>query len=959
MCRSVVLLVVFICAVAGSALGQNRTTTPAVASANDQNLTAEELAVNADRLYGLGQFAEALALYRKFIESFGQAKEAQPAIRQMRYPIAMCLFHLKKLSEAVEAIDEALKNEPPLDLQQRQDLTFWKGVCLFDEDPEKARASFEQFLTMFPPNADRDPSYMRQFPATHKIPEAKLLIGSTYFAQDKFKEAAAYLAKIKGGLIPVNRGRATVLELRSLIEGDDLPAALKLVMQEYPNMGDLVQLITFQTLTLQMGSLFLEKGENRSALICLQRIWDSERLLRHQRAKLEDMESKLTVAQANQKDEPYAAFLLGQLVSSVKREIKNFDKIPNFDSALRMRVAYAFQKMERYRECALVLDAMLRDLPPDPVVEAASVNVIQCWSVIEDWDKAVASANMFLEKFPESAQVPFVLYLKGGAEEKRFKYDDAIACYDEILKKYPTSEYAPRGLFMRGFTLLLADRSKEAIPDFERFQREYPQHEMADAAAYWYGMSFSLDKQFERCRRAMSDYLTQRKDGAYKGGAIYRRAYCAQQLEDYQTSIKELQAFLKEYPNHEENAEARVLLSDALMNEGRIDEGIAMLKTIPSTIPDQGLYEEAYFKISKALKLQEEYGKFRDHNQAFIDINPRSLRVGEAIYNVGWVNRQEGDTEKARNTYWQAIEKYGNDADIHSVDELFPALSKLYKGESADSAAYLAKLRDMAHEADGSGKKALAMRALWAQAQAVKKSDPAQSTQLLLDAATRADVSKTNPLLLADFAEVLIAEKKEKEGEQMWRDLVKWNPRARQKDRALAALGLLEMQKGDEKKALDYFDRFEKETMGSLLFGKIMLAKAELLSKRGDPAGARKALETLLANKFASGQDKAQALYRIGESYMKEGDPKLAIPYYQRVYVMYGRWRDWVAKSYLRSGEAFEKLADKDAARRTYQEFLENESLKDLPEGPEAKQRLDALGGPLPAAPAPEKSAQG
>ena len=42
---------------------------------------------------------------------------------------------------------------------------------------------------------------------------------------------------------------------------------------------------------------------------------------------------------------------------------------------------------------------------------------------------------------------------------------------------------------------------------------------------------------------------------------------------------------------------------------------------------------------------------------------------------------------------------------------------------------------------------------------------------------------------------------------------------------------------------------------------------------------------------------------------------------------MHGRWRDWVAKAYYRSGEAFEKLDDYASVRRTYQELAGREAL--------------------------------
>ena len=93
--------------------------------------------------------------------------------------------------------------------------------------------------------------------------------------------------------------------------------------------------------------------------------------------------------------------------------------------------------------------------------------------------------------------------------------------------------------------------------------------------------------------------------------------------------------------------------------------------------------------------------------------------------------------------------------------------------------------------------------------------------------------------------------------------------------------------------------------------------------------------------------EQAEALYRAGESHMADGKPDLAVPYFQRIYVMHGRWGEWVAKAYLRSGEAFEKLNDTASARRTYQELAAKEDLASFPESQLARDRLQALGGPL------------
>ena len=910
------------------------------------DMTADELMLRADEAYNKREFGEAAKLYRNFFRDFGKSKEPQviDIIRRRSYTLAMSLVQAKSFDEAMEEISAALAKTPPLDPWQIQELTFWLGVSQMQEQEyEAAVDTLEKFLGLFPPGALANPSYVKQYQAATKIPEAQVLIGTSLLLQEKFQDAASNFETIKGGLNPADRGRATVLQFYSLLQDKEFEAALRLVEEEYPRMGDLLQLVAFQTLTLELGNHFLEGGHYRDAILCLQRVWTSERLLKHQSDRLADLESKLVAAEANTASDPYLKLSLAQQIAKVSREVEGFQKIENFDSALRLRLATAYQKMKRYRESALIMEDMLEEMPPDPLVEAASVNLVQSWGQLERWPKVIESSKKFAEVFPKSKNLPLVLYLQGLAEQKFLAYDDAVATFELITKKHGSTEFAPRAQFMKGFTLLLAEQNAAAIEAFEAFTKKHPKHELADAAAYWRGMGFSLDTQYETAREVLAGYLDVKKNTAYRSAAVFRRAYCAQQLEDYTTSIRELSDYLKKYPGGEESSEAKILLGDALMNEGRMEEGIAAFESIPPE--DTRFYEEGIFKVGKALKLMEEYPRMREHMEAFVASSPRSPRVAEAIYNIGWVYRQDEQEEKAREIYWEAIEEYGSDPSIRSVDDLFPALSKLYKGPE-QTAQYLAKLRDLREEAVD--RSVLAMRSLWAQAQALRKTEPDRARDLLVEASGLANVQETNPLLLADMADALLASGREAEGETMWRDLVKWNPRAPQKDRAFATLGLLELKRGNEKAALTLFNRFERETLGSILLGKIMLARASLQETRGQHAEARKSLEVLLSSQYATGPEKCEALYRTGEIYMKEGKPELAVPYFQRIYVMHGRWSDWVARAYYRSGEAFEKLKDTLSARRTYQELSEREELSDLEATVKARERLQALGGPLP-----------
>ena len=917
------------------------------------DLTADELMIRADSARNEKRFGEAAKLYQRFIDDFGQTNEKpiQELIRRRRYDLAICYLKEKQFSAALPAVEAALALNPPLEQRQQQELQFWLGVCQMQEkEYEAARASLEKFLGMFTATNLANPRYLEDFPAAKNLDEARLLIGTALILEEKFAEAAAFLAGVKDRMNAMDRGRATVLELYALMQAGDRDAALVLVRGESSRSGEFLQVVAFQTLVLQLGGTFLEEGRLRDGIDCLQQVWSRDRLLKHQRARLEDLESRLAAAQL--KGDTALEVSLSQQANKVKREIGTFAKIENFDSALRLRLARAYQLMGRHREAALIMEQMLAQMPPDPLVEQASVSLVQSWNAIERWPKVVEAAEEFGKVFPSSKSLPLVLYLAGIANQRALDYPAAIARFDEILASHPKSEYAARARFMKGFTQLLAEENAAAIKTFDTFRKDHSKHELADANAYWRAMAHSLDKRFEEARAELDAYLNAFPDGRYRAEAVFRRAYCAQQMEDYETSIAELGAFLRNFPGAEQASEAKILLGDALMNEGRMEEGIAAFAAIDPA--DTRFYEEGVFKTAKALKLMEEPDRLRTLMEDFVAGHPGSPRVAEALFNIGWIHRQAGDPAKARDIYWEAIGEYGNDPLIWSVDDLFPALARLYRGPE-EQAQYLARLRDLREEADGANQTVLAMRALWAQGDALRRTDPERSREILVEAAARADVRSVNPKLLADFADAMLASGRESEGELMWRDLVKWNPRAPQKDRAFAALGLLELSRGNERAALNLFDRFERETLGSALLGRIMLARAGLLADRGDYDGARKSLETLLASPFSGGQEKAEALYAIGEIHMRQNKPALAIPYYQRIYVMHGRWKEWVARAYLRSGEAFEKLGDTLSARRTYQELDERGEFTDFAETSRARSRLQELGGPLPPeTPTPE-----
>jgi tetratricopeptide (TPR) repeat protein len=137
----------------------------------------------------------------------------------------------------------------------------------------------------------------------------------------------------------------------------------------------------------------------------------------------------------------------------------------------------------------------------------------------------------------------------------------------------------------------------------------------------------------------------------------------------------------------------------------------------------------------------------------------------------------------------------------------------------------------------------------------------------------------------------------------------------------------------------------------------ISLLRAHLLRAGGRINDAIRLYEDILANRTARGPMWPKALYGLASAYAELGDHRRAIPYYQRIYVMYAGYTGLTAKAYYYSGRCFERLHDMAAAVNSYRALLADERLRGCPEATLARERLEHL--PVPAAPAAQTKESG
>jgi TolA-binding protein len=533
------------------------------------------------------------------------------------------------------------------------------------------------------------------------------------------------------------------------------------------------------------------------------------------------------------------------------------------------------------------------------------------------------------------------------------RYEDASATFLLLFEKFPQSQHAPRAHFLAGYALLNEEENRRAIALFDDHARRFAKGEFTQDAAYWRAMAMLYDADWKEARKAHEAYIRKYPDGSYAADSRFRGAYTLFREKQYGEAIEALQSFLEEHPEDALFNEANNLLGDCHFAEGRVTEGIeAFTRSKLAGEEDHATYDYAVFRTAAGLRGLEEKEKLRTHLSAFLEQRKDSPRIPEAVGLLGSLHRSEGDVGQARQIYWQALEIYGNDPEAEAVEGILASLAKLYRGND-DADDFTRLLREKTSQASKASKTTLAARFKWAR---TANADDREKAELMRQIGTDTPLRELPAAILADLGDHYASAGKDKEARDSYRTILSWWPRSRARDLAWAGLGLLAAGQGKRDEALEWFDRYEDQAGDMRFLPRVVLARAAIYEEQGRVKDATAEYNRVLGMRAARGLPVVTALTRLGELHEKQGEWQLAIPYYQRVYVLYGHFAAQSARAYLRSAEAFEQLDRKQEAANTLDEMLSMESLKETPEYAEAAKKARTLPAPNRVAqePAPE-----
>lgn len=911
------------------------------------SLTAQQPAVEdeaPDALYrnGLahftgGRYAEAAGYFQRLISVFGSEPELQKDLETVYYALGCSLYNQGLYEETITTFGTFLTKYPE---------------AKFRDEAAFRMAAASQALEDYPKAIDAFQKVVAEWPGSPFAEDAAYQVAQCYIAQDRSVDAVKTLEEFVVAYPDSDLfAQAKVFLARAYFQSGKITEALA-ALESVQNMTrSLDHLVYANFLAIEIGDAAFDNTEYEQALSAYRRVRTKDSMIRLQQRLIGRMENELAYMAAVKVDPSMLAERfraerrMKASLGATKDSLAKLEGMPDYDAGLFHRIGRCFFAVDRYWEARVAFTRVVAEATEPSIKEAGQFDLVLVLNRLRRFDEVVVAADAYLaaygedEKLIKNARVPAVGFMRAEAFVNRELFEEAEKEMKALAAKFPQHAQRARIDFYIALSIAMQERFGESIALFEKWLQDYPANIAVTEVEYWLPVAQFYDGQYAKALPQFIDYAQKYPESIYAPEAAYRAAMCKYSLEDFRGAALDLAAWLGRYPDHSFKWEALVTQGDALSAAGMLDEA---RKTYLKLTPEAGSFHflgmQQLVKVYKALETEKDFAEMANVFSEFIRQNPDSPHVIEAAYNAGWALRQIKRTNEARMLYWSVIERFGNNRNWEGFGPLLKDVKGLYGDQPEGS--FDAAVKQAEEKARSGGRVTLISRLVLAGFQWQKR-DSFEGAQELI---RRFNVEALDAEALAYVGESLVRGGDPQKGMEYLDILLKTFPKSRYLDVAYArkAEALRASGKAEEGLAMVNL-AIEKAYESSTLLDAIF-TRAQCLQALNRYDDAISDFNTLLANRATPRMVKPQAMLGIAACLESKGDVKKAIPYYQRIYVLYKAYTEPLAQAYLRSGSAFEKIQDREAAANTYKEMLAVESLSGRPELEEARARLAKLG---------------
>ncbi len=262
-------------------------------------------------------------------------------------------------------------------------------------------------------------------------------------------------------------------------------------------------------------------------------------------------------------------------------------------------LGYAYYNTKDYKNALTNFQNFINKNPTDrQAVEDATIRMADCYLVDKNYDSAMS----LYDKAIGSGKLDrdYALYQKGLILTYQDKDTEAKAQFDKVITQFPTSRYADDALFqsanidlaknnyqvaIRAYSRLIKEKPKsylvpaallkralaynniqvyeEAIRDYKRILNEFPDAPSAKDALLGLQATLETAGRSDEMSDVLADYKKKNPASTETERIEFETAKNAFSNEKYPQAIKGFQNFIRDYPNSDNDDEAKYYIAES------------------------------------------------------------------------------------------------------------------------------------------------------------------------------------------------------------------------------------------------------------------------------------------------------------------------------------------------------------------------------------------------------------
>ena len=271
-------------------------------------------------------------------------------------------------------------------------------------------------------------------------------------------------------------------------------------------------------------------------------------------------------------------------------------------------------------------------------------------------DVATRYLEDFLDKYPDSPNLPTAKLLLGQCDFLHGQYDKALDLFEALSQQVDKKDEI---LFWTGEAYLKENRFVDAQHAYQSLIDQFPQSTFVPQALYSLAWSYFQDKRFDLAKKTFLRLTTSFPTHQLTEDASLKIAECDYNASQLKSAITEFQDFVVKYPKSTHACEANFNTAESYYYLAQYDAAIGMYAKISGPSCDDNLELQAYtaegwsyIKQNNFNGAQNVFKKAEAFSKAK-NLSPQEIVLGQAT-----MFYEQGDLNKALGLFDDFITKY-------------------------------------------------------------------------------------------------------------------------------------------------------------------------------------------------------------------------------------------------------------------------------------------------------------